>query len=327
MAMPSGNVTSSGRRSAVAGSSASRARGSSSADGDGNAEGLARALGWFSIGLGVAEVVAPRRLSRVIGCPPSRPALVRGLGLREIASGLGILAARRRPTPWVWTRVAGDAIDLALLGVAFGSSRTEKRRVALAAAAVAGVTALDVRCGTQLREATHATGGIEFRKSITINASQEEVYAFWRNFQNFPLFMRHLESVRVTSDRESHWVAKGPADMRVEWRAEVVTDVPNEAIAWRSIDSADVEHHGSVRFERALNGRGTIVRVEMSYMPPGGKLGNAIATLFGKDPYQQLSEGLRRFKQLVETGEVPTTEGQPAGPAHSLFTRRTRNAS
>lgn len=319
MAMRSTNVTSSSRRSAATGSRASRYRGPGQRTGDG--EGLARALGWFSIGLGLAEVVAPRRLARLIGTP-DRPALIRGFGLREIASGVGILT-QRRPTPWVWSRVAGDVMDLSALGAAFGASRADGNRIAFATAAVAGVTALDVRCATALTRTTRADrgiaadGSVRFEKSIRINASPEDLYAFWHEFQNLARFMRHLEAVRITGERRSHWIAKGPAGVTVEWDAETITDVPNEAIAWRSLEGADVDNRGSVRFERALNGRGTIMRVDIQYGPPGGKLGSVIAGLFGTDPRQQVAEDLRRFKQLVETGEIPTTEGQPAGHAYS----------
>jgi uncharacterized membrane protein len=130
--------------------------------------------------------------------------------------------------------------------------------------------------------------------------------------------MRHLESVQAVGER-SHWRAKGPAGMSVEWDAEIVTDQENEWIAWRSLEGSDVENSGSVRFTRAPGARGTEVRVQLQYNPPGGRLGRGLAWLFGEEPDQQIHEDLRRFKQLMETGEVPLSDGpslyRPAQPA------------
>ena len=129
--------------------------------------------------------------------------------------------------------------------------------------------------------------------------------------------MNHLEAVRVTGENRSHWVAKAPAGTTVEWDAEVYNEKPNELIAWRTLEGADVDSAGSVRFEQSEGGRGTVVRVTLKYDPPGGSIGAAIATLFGENPEQQIDEDLRRFKQLIETGEVATTEGQPSGRSAS----------
>jgi len=155
--------------------------------------------------------------------------------------------------------------------------------------------------------------GIKVEKSVTINRSPEELYHFWRNFENLPRFMDHLESVRVEGSGRSHWVAKAPAGTTVEWDAEIYNEKENELIAWRSLEGADVDNAGSVRFERAPEGRGTIVRVSLKYDPPGGLLGSTFAKLFGEEPSQQIEEDLRRFKQVMEAGETPTTEGQPSG--------------
>ncbi|HWS53950.1 MAG TPA: SRPBCC family protein [Pyrinomonadaceae bacterium] len=157
-----------------------------------------------------------------------------------------------------------------------------------------------------------AERGIKVEHSVTINRSPEELYDFWSNFENLPTFMNHLEAVHITGDNRWHWVAKGPAGTRVEWDAEVYNQKPNELIAWRTLEGADVASAGSVRFEPA-GARGTTVRVSLKYDPPGGALGAAVARLFGENPEQQISEDLRRFKQLMETGEVTTTEGQPSG--------------
>ena len=125
--------------------------------------------------------------------------------------------------------------------------------------------------------------------------------------------MTHLESVHVTGEGRSHWVAKAPGGTTVEWDAEITDDQPNRRIAWRSVEGADVQNAGSVRFEPAPGGRGTVVNVELRYSPPGGAAGVAIATLLGREPGQQIQDDLRRFKQMMEIGEVVTTEGQPSG--------------
>jgi uncharacterized membrane protein len=159
--------------------------------------------------------------------------------------------------------------------------------------------------------------GVKVEKSVLINKSREELYRFWRNFENLPRFMRHLEGVRVLDDKRSHWAAKAPAGRTVEWDAEIFNEQENELIAWRSLEGSDVANAGSVRFEQAPGGRGTLVKVALSYEPPGGTLGRLAAKLFGEEPEQQVDEDLRRFKQLIETGEIATTEGQTSGRARS----------
>lgn len=158
-----------------------------------------------------------------------------------------------------------------------------------------------------------AERGSKVEKSVTINKSPAELYAFWRNFENLPRFMNHLESVQTMGGNRSRWVAKAPAGSTVAWDAEVYNEKENELIAWRSLEGADVDNAGSVRFEPASGGRGTTVRVSLKYDPPGGLLGSAVARLFGENPEQQIEEDLRRFKQLMETGEAATTMGQSSG--------------
>ena len=157
--------------------------------------------------------------------------------------------------------------------------------------------------------------GVTVRRTVNINKPVDEVYAFWRDFENLPRFMRHLESVTCNGAKRSHWVARAPAGRRVAWDADVVDERPNELIAWRSLDDADVRNAGTVTFERGPGGRGTTIRVSLSYAPPGGKLGAAVAKLFGEEPGQQIHDDLRRLKQLMEAGEVPTVDGQPRGNA------------
>ena len=304
-------------------------------DGDGrqsglakvNGEQLARGLGWFSIGLGLAEVLAPRGIARIAGARRGNTALVRLLGLREISHGIAIFLQGRRPAAAVWSRVVGDAIDLACLAAVFASPDAHKGRAAFATANVLGVAALDVLCAQQLSRGSDADGesggAVNVNETLVVNRPPEELYQFWHDFENLPRFMNHLESVRVTGEGRSHWVATGPAGTRVEWDAEVTDDRPNELIAWRSLEGADVENRGSVRFERATGGRGTLVRVEIEYSPPGGVVGAAVAKLFGEEPTQQVRDDLRRFKQVAETGEVVLSDATLAGtgwmeqrPAH-----------
>src|SRR5262249_45397588 len=158
-------------------------------------------------------------------------------------------------------------------------------------------------------------------KSVRSPKEPKVLYGFWRNFSNLPRFMKHLESVTETNDGRSHWVAKAPAGMTVEWDAEIINEEENELIAWRSLEGATVPNAGSVRFERAPGNRGSVVRVSLSYEPPGGVLGSKIAKLFGGEPEQQVEEDLRRFKQLMEAGEIASTDVQPSGRAASLVGR------
>lgn len=141
--------------------------------------------------------------------------------------------------------------------------------------------------------------GIKVERSVVVSRPVTEVYQFWRNFENLPRFMDHLESVTVIDENRSHWVAKAPAGTRVEWDATIHNELENELIAWRSLPGADVNNAGSVHFTAAGEGR-TEVRVVLSYDPPAGKLGAAVAKLLGEEPSQQVEDDLRRFKQVME---------------------------
>ena len=138
-----------------------------------------------------------------------------------------------------------------------------------------------------------------------------EVFRFWRDFENLPTFMTLLRLVAQREAGISHWVARGPAGMDVEWNARIINEIDNKLIAWQSLEGSTVSTAGSVNFRETP--RGTEVRVNLQYNPPGGKLGAAFAWLLGEAPGSHIREDLRRFKQLIETGEIPTTEGQPAG--------------
>lgn len=155
--------------------------------------------------------------------------------------------------------------------------------------------------------------GIRVDQSVIINKSPEELYRFWRNFENLPKFMWHLASVQMDDNRVSHWVARAPLGTSVSWKAEVINEIENRVIGWRSLPGSQVDNAGSVQFRPAANGHGTEVRVSLQYNPFGGYVGAAIAKLFGEEPNQQIREDLQRFKQLMETGEI--TAMKPASGA------------
>jgi uncharacterized membrane protein len=277
-----------------------------------SAKRLAKGLGWFSVGLGLAELLAPRAIANISGVSNKHTGLIRLYGLRELASGIAIFS-QKKPTEAVWSRVAGDALDLVSLGIACTAPDAKRGRITLATANVAAVTALDVICAMQL---SNGNQGIHANASCVVNRPLEEVYNFWRDFQNLPRFMRHLDSVVEIGEGRSRWKAKGPAGMEVEWEAMIVADVPGEVITWRSLENSDVDNAGAVRFEQAAGGRGTIVRVNFEYNPIAGVLGAAVAKLFGEEPNQQLDDDLRRFKQVLEVGEVVVSDATLLGTGY-----------
>lgn len=320
---------------------------------------LGIALGWFSIGLGVASLVAPRFMARAAGMPPW-PNVLRAVGMRELVCGAGLI---KRPGNqlWRWSRVAGDAMDLAIVGLAAAHPYADRRRLASTALVLGTVGALDLRAGNPPRWSPSRTApgdaragqgawpgsrddawqggrqgwregwpeawpdgrkegrqqGWQIRHSISINRPPDACYRFWRDLARLPTFMRHLEAVDVIDERRSHWRAHGPAGSRVEWDAEITEEQPGQLLAWRSVPGADVENAGSVRFIPARGGRATVLQVHMRCQPPAGRAGAIVARLFGEEPASQMRDDLRRFKQLIETGEIPTTRGQPTG-ARSL---------
>lgn len=144
-------------------------------------------------------------------------------------------------------------------------------------------------------------------RALTIARSREELYRFWRNLENFPRFMENVVSVRMLDGRRSHWVVEAPGGRTVEWESEIVEDIPNELLSWRSVEGADVEHSGRIEFRDAQGNRGTVMTVTLLYDPPAGKLGKLIAKLFQEEPRIQSRRDLRRFKQLMETGEITTS--------------------
>ncbi|SCF29270.1 SRPBCC family protein [Micromonospora saelicesensis] len=285
-----------------------------------------RRLGWVSLGLGVAQLAAPdtvRRISGVDDSPTTR-AVVPLVGARELVHAAGLLTSRRKSV-WAWTRVVGDAMDLASLGVAIAHrSGRRRRRLVAVTGAVVGITVVDLLTAVQATRAkkigsaptargSREGGPMELTATTTIRKPPPKVYAFWRDLGNLPTFMAHLEQIRTTGDRTSHWSASAPFGKDVEWDAEIVDEAPGEKIAWRSTGNADVPNAGTVRFVPAPDGVSTEVHVVLSYDIPGGAVGKAVAKYFGEEPHQQLDDDLRRLKQVLETGQVVRSEGAPWG--------------
>ncbi len=158
--------------------------------------------------------------------------------------------------------------------------------------------------------------GIHVEEAVTVNKPIAEVFRFWRNVENLPHFMTHLESVSMREAGITHWVAKGPAGRQVSWDARIINEIDDRLIAWQSIEGSTIATAGSVNFDETAHG--TRVRVHFQYSPPGGRLGAAVAYVFGEEPRIQVREDLRRFKQLLETGEIPTIDGQTSGRASRL---------
>ncbi|MEV4544526.1 SRPBCC family protein [Micromonospora echinaurantiaca] len=277
---------------------------------------LPRALGWLSLALGAGALAAPGPLARLTGVDdsPAARAVIPAVGARELGHAAGLIMGRR-PAGWAWTRVAGDAMDLTLLGRAMADRCDERRRrVAITTAVVAGIAAVDLVTAVRASRARRARNRlIRMELAVTVNRTPAEAYRFWRDVENLPRFMSHLELVRAEDLRRSHWIARGPAGRAVEWDAEIIDDQPNRSLAWRSLPGTRVPNAGRVRFVPAPGDRGTEVRVQLRYAPPGGALGRTVAKLFGEEPEQQVRDDLRRFKQVLETGEVVRSEGSPDG--------------
>jgi uncharacterized membrane protein len=291
-------------------------------------EQLAVGLGLFSVGLGLAEILAPGAIARLAGLPREHRAngTVRAMGLRELANGLVILSRPDAPVP-MWGRVAGDVADLALLSRVAMAPGAHRGRTAAATAAVLGISVLDAFCAARLQASQEdAPRRIDAAAAATIARPIDEVYGFWQNIEAFPHFLRNLASVEDLGEGHSRWRVNGPAGVPVSWEAVIVSDQENHMISWRSLPDSWIDNRGAVRFEPAPGGRGTEVHAEISYAPPAGDLGHAAAWLFGQSPRQQMREGLRRIKQLLELGEIPLSDGpgisRPAQPAETPGTLR-----
>ncbi|KAA1248915.1 SRPBCC family protein [Mycobacterium simiae] len=279
---------------------------------------LASGLGAASVGLGLAEVLAPGRVAALAGVDDTYRSrlIIRALGLRECGHAAAILLGS---PALVWTRVAGDALDIALLGAGVvRRGRGRRTRGVIAAIALTGIAGADLYATLRASgtgSARHANGAKHrsLRAAVTVRRSPEDAYRFWRHLDNLPSFMHHLQSVTVDAEGRSHWVANAPVGQSVQWDAQLVDDVPNQRIAWQSLPGSGIENGGSVEFAPAASGDGTEVRVMIGYHILGGAIGKAVATLMGESPEQQVNDDLRRFKQIMETGQVLYSDGSPEG--------------
>jgi uncharacterized membrane protein len=284
------------------------------ADDDGT--GLARGMAWFGIALGAAELVAPRLLGRVIGVRTGAISrtMIRAMGVREVATGVAILLRGRRPLP-VWARVAGDAGDLAALGLAAMTGRTTPRTL-VALAAVGGATALDVIAARRVQDAFDESNP-PIMAAVTVNRSPAEVYGFYRKLERLPVFMEYIESISVEDATTSHWIARLPLAGKIGFTAEIVEDIPDRLIAWRAKDTV-FQHEGRVTFTKAPGRNATEVRVELKLGVTGVGASAELARLFARP---QVRGDLRRLKQLLETGEILRSDASahtgphPAQPA------------
>jgi uncharacterized membrane protein len=290
---------------------------------------MVRTLGLASAGLGAPMLWRNEDVARIVGVDdsPQAPTIIRAVGAREMAhAGLLLFGPQRS----VWTRVVGDAMDLAVLGSAL-KERTGERRMRTTAAtlAVLGITGVDLYAAARARSQQHGKsrpGPLEVHASVTVNKSPEEAYAFWRELENLPTFMLHLQHVSEDGHGRTHWVANAPFRRKVKWDAEITGDEPGRRISWKSLPGADVDNSGTVHFSPAPGDRGTEVRVVMHYDVPGGRVGRVLAKAFGEEPEQQVRDDLRRLKQVMETGDVVRTEALPHGTdaRHQLVQRPAR---
>jgi uncharacterized membrane protein len=200
-----------------------------------------------------------------------------------------------------WAALAAGSA-LAIIGL------TRRSKAGFALAAGGGLLAI---AGSRLNT---SPSQLVASSTMQLNCSPQQAFDFWRNLENLPSFMHHLDSVSILGDRRSRWVAIGPMGSRIHWDAEIVTERPGELISWRSLPGSDIDVDGYVEFREAPGHRGTFVSANVIYSPPAGKAGRGLARLMGKDPSFLMRQDLRRFKALIEAGEIPTVEGQSHGP-------------
>ncbi len=272
----------------------------------------ARSLGWLSLGLGITAALAPRALARLTGLGEATTAL-RLIGCRELASGAGLLTQPTAPR-WLWSRIGGDMIDLLFVSSALRRGNPGRTRALRTLGVLAAITAVDLTASLRAsREEPRGLRGVSFAEALIVNKAPEECYRFWRDTSNLPKFISALESVTAVREGLSRWVFRGPSRRRWEWISQVIADEPGSHIGWRSIESPQMEHAGSVHFRAAAGKRGTLVRVSMHYRPVAGRNAVHAGRLIEAWPRFEVREDLRRFKQLIETGEIATTLDQPSG--------------
>ena len=279
---------------------------------------LVRALGVASAGLGVPMLVRTEAVATFAGVENTASGItaVKATGIRELTHAVLLLLG---PPGTVWTRVVGDAVDLTLLGQAISARKGERRRRTVIATTAAGsIAAVDLYAALRTLNQQHGRGRpgpLKLQATTTVGKSPDEVYDFWRDFTNLPRFMLHLKSVTPTGggDRRTRWEANAPLRRSVTWEAELTSEEPGRRIAWKSLPGSTIDNAGTVHFAPAPGDRGTEVKVVLHYGVPGGRLGRAVAKLFGEEPEQQVRDDLRRFKQVMETGDVVRSEGLPQG--------------
>jgi uncharacterized membrane protein len=285
------------------------------------------ALGGLSTGLGALDALAPNTALSLLGFRevPGGEVTVRLIGTRELLTGVGLLSAGP-PRPWLWARVVGDAIDIGLLGAALrrGHARDVRRAVAALAAlgvvtaadaAAAVTTTLSARRRARPAAAPSRLDGADghITAAVTVAGRPEDVYHRWRDLEGLPRLMEHVESVGTVDGGTTEWTVHGPFGLHARWEAEVVEDRPGEVIAWRPRGRSGTRTNGSVRFRDAPGGRGTEVHVEMNVVLPAGRAGRLVARAVGASPRRLVHDELRRFKQVVETGEVVLSDASPDG--------------
>ncbi|MCU1677508.1 MAG: cyclase [Frankiales bacterium] len=290
---------------------------------------IPRALGVFSLGLGALQLADPRRVNDMVGLRHRDGTALtqRAVGVQELTTAAGLLGPSPS-APWLWNRVAGDIVHAAMLRKALnGRTAQDPARTVAAIRTVAGLGVVDLVAAVVVSRQfpTGRTKGdkptakakptaLHVSSVTTINHPADELYAYWRDIENLPTFMTHLNYVEAFGDgKRSHWIASAPAGRTVEWDAEITDERPGELLAWRSLPGAAVDNSGTVTFTRAPQDRGTEVRVELTYSLPGGRIGSIVAKLFGEEPQQQVADDLKRFKQVIETGEVVVSDGNPVG--------------
>jgi uncharacterized membrane protein len=271
---------------------------------------LARALGWFSVGLGLTQLVMPRGVARVIGVR-AEPNWLRVLGLRELANGIAILAQPRPSPSALQARVAGDAIDLGLMASAWNARSTDRVRLAAGAGVVLGVTALDILCSRRLSAALVVPRPLEIQTSIAIQSSPDKLYRFWRELSNLPRVFSHIDNIRVAEGGRFHVEGKRMLGRSLAWDAQITEDVINQRLGWHTLPGALIAHSARMQF-KPLSAEGTLLSLQMRFEPLVPALVAPLARLLGDTPKQALKSELRRFKQWVEAGELATAEGPPA---------------
>lgn len=285
-------------------------------------------LGWFSIGLGLVELFGPRRLTRTFGASYQTP-LYQLAGVRELASGIGLLLSRDK-SPWLWARAAGDAMDIALLGI--GHGRHRKGRVVTALLTLAGIAALDLWTAQRMQEreeqsvygaGAHAggrgwrLGAMDIERSITINRSPQELLVLWQMPDTLPRIMAHIADIQQLGEGRARWTIPIPFGQPLSWQTEITEADPDRGLRFQSDQTAGaLIPSGAVHFSKAPASRGTVMTLHVRFNPPAGAAGRTVARLLGDAmPAALIDKSLHYFKALAETGEIPTTAGQPAARA------------